>query len=42
MITKQEQEQLMEGKISPSILESLTTISRMRSLSASIATSIDT
>ena len=42
MITKQEQGQLIEGEVSPWTLESPTTISRMGSLNASIATNTDT
>ena len=41
MITRQKQKQLIEGEISPWILESPMTISKTESLSASIATSMD-
>jgi len=42
IITRQVPEQYMEGKVSPWILESLTTTSKTGSLSASTATNTDT
>ena len=42
MITKQKQEQLIEGKVSLWTLESPMTISRIGSLNTSIVTNMDT